>query len=426
MKKRKFKLLSKVVIFYLGFTLISFLISAFILQDEANKHMHKILENRFHHREHRVRYILDKAPDKEFNSSWAKVQRVDQIPADSEPQYTDTVMMNEHTQRKNIYRKKTTYITVNGLDYKLTMTKEADELYRFKDDVFHIVLPVFIVLVIAIFLSNYLLSGYLFDPFRRILRQMANYRIGEADSPEEVRTSTYEFDQLKKLYQKMRQRIENDYFQLKEYTENMSHELQTPLSIIQNKTESLLSVSDLKPEQVNKLKAIYDEIQQLSKLGRALNLITQIENQEFTNIQTLKTAPVIKRHKENIREMADVKNLIIETDLNEDHTLTIDPGLLDILIRNLLKNAIRYSPPSSSIHVETDNNSFIVSNKGDKPQMSEEEVFKRFKKGAGLKTLGLGLAIVKKICEVSGLEIYYNYKNQQHFFTVKPGINSNS
>ncbi len=420
MKKRKFKLLTKVVFFYLVFTLISFLISAYILQKEANNHMHNILENRFRHREKRIEYILEKKPQKELSSSWADVKQVEKIPIDFKPFYTDTVMLNENTRRENIYRKKTTYLTVNDSHYKLIMTKEADELYKFKDDVYHIVLPVFIILVFAIFLSNYLLSGYLFDPFRRILKKMSAYKIGEPDSLEKIKTSTFEFDQLKKLYQSMRQRIENDYFQLKEYTENMSHELQTPLSIIQNKTESLLSENDLKPGQANKLKAIYNETKQISKLGRALNLITQIENQEFSNIQEIKTAPVIRKHVENIREMADIKQLKIETDLNNQHTLTIDPGLLDILIRNLLKNAIGNSHLSNTVRIESNDKELRITNTGNKPEMDADEIFKRFKKGKGAKTLGLGLAIVKKICEVSGLDVDYNYQDGKHVFSVKP------
>ena len=380
--------------------------------------MHRILENRFGHREHRIEYILEKKPEKELNSSWANVERVEKIPADFRPFYTDTVMLNEHTQRKNIYRKKTTYLTVNGNHYKVSMTKEADELYRFKDDVYHIVLPVFIVLVIALFLSNYLFSGYLFDPFRRILKQMASYRIGTAGNLNNIKTSTYEFDKLKQLYENMRKRIENDYYQLKEYTENMSHELQKPLSIIQNKTESLLSSDDLKPEQAKKLKVIYEEIQQLSKLGKALNLLTRIENNEYSDIQTVTTKPVILDHVEKIKELAQSKGLSFKTELNDKHIWTIDPGLLDVMLRNLLKNAIRYALSSTVIHIETSENVLRVSNEGEKPVFPEKEIFNRFRRGNKDKTLGLGLAIVKKICEVSDLSVDYSYHEGRHIFTV--------
>jgi len=418
MSKRKFRLLSKAVFFYLLFTLVSFIISALILQREANKHMHNILENRFHHREHRIEYILKHEADKFRNSSYAHVQEVDKVPGGFEPFYSDTVMLNEHTRRENIYRKKTTYMTVEGKHYKVEMTKEADELYRFKDDVFHIVLPVFLMLALAILLANYILSGYLFEPFQRILRQMASYKIGKAGSLQSIKTTTYEFDRLKKLYERMQKRIENDYFQLKEYTENMSHELQTPLSIIQNKTEALLSQNNLNSRQAKQIKTIYEETQQLSRLGKALNLITQIENQEFQDIQTLKTASVIEDHLEKIREMTDMKELHIEKDLDPEHALTIDTGLLDIMLRNLLKNAIRYASHGSTIHIETGRAGMRFVNRGEAPDFQPEQIFDRFRRGNGQKTLGLGLSIVKKICQVSGLEISYEYKEGHHIFAI--------
>lgn len=420
MRKKKIRLLSKALLFYLFFTLISFIISAIILQKEANKHMHRILENRFSHRQRHIAHILKHKPEKFKNSPYSTVSMVDHIPDVFQPVYSDTMMVNEHTQRQNVYRKKVTYLTVDGKHYKLEMTKEADELYRFKDDVFHIVLPVFIVLVIAIFLANYLLSGYVLDPFRRILKQMASYRIGNSRLPNQIKTSTREFDRLKKLFEKMRQRIENDYFQLKEYTENMSHELQTPLSIIQNKTESLLSSGDIKPSHAKELKVIYEETQQLSRLGRALNLITQIENQEFKDVRIIHTKPVIESHLDKIHEMADIKGFTIETHLDPDHVLTTDPGLLDIMVRNLIKNAIRYAYPSSVIRIDTSGNKFSIVNSGDKTDFSGQDIFKRFKRAGNLKSLGLGLAIVKKICEVSELDINYQYHEGQHIFTILP------
>jgi len=419
MNRRKFRLLSKAVFFYLLFTLVSFIISALILQSEANKHMHNILESRLRHREHRIRYVLEHKPEKLNDFSSARIVRVDRIPSGFEPSYTDTVMLNEHTRRKNTYRKKTTYMTVDGKHYRVEMTKEADELYRFKDDVFHIVLPVFVILALAILLANYLLSGYLFEPFRRILRQIDSYKIGKSGSLREIKTSTYEFDRLKQLHERMQQRIENDYFQLKEYTENMSHELQTPLSIIQNKTESLLSMNNMNSRQIKQVRAIYEETQQLSRLGKALNLITQIENQEFQNIREMKTAPVIEVHLDKIREMTDMKELSIRKDLDPEHTLIIDPGLLDVMLRNLLKNAIRYAPHGSTLRIETGDGKMRFVNQGSEPDVRGDEIFDRFRRGRGQKTLGLGLSIVKKICQVSGLEISYEYRGAHHVFLIE-------
>lgn len=420
MKKPKFRLLSKVVFFYLIITLTSFIISAIILQNEANKHMHNILENRFDFRERFVERMLEENPEKISRIDHTHVKKVAQIPENFSPVYSDTTMINPQTQRENIFRKKVNYITIGDQHYRVEMIKEAEELYRFRDDVFEIILPILAILVVVIVLANYLLSGYLLEPFRRILKQMSLYNIGQSRTENRINTSTKEFQHLIDLYEKMKERIENDYYQLKEYTENMSHELQTPLTIIQNKTESLLSENKLSESQVKKVKLIYDEIQQLSRLGSALNLITKIENKEFQDIRTISTAPKIRDHIEKIQEIAAMKALNIGTSLDEDHSFTIDPRLLDIMIRNLLKNALRYSCRNSTIYISTEKDKFSISNNGKGLDFPDNEIFDRFKKGNEKQSIGLGLSIVKKICDVSNLEIIYHFEDEIHRFEIYP------
>ncbi len=416
--KHKFRLLSKVVFFYSLFTLLFFIISAFILQSAANKHMINIMEKRFLHMETWIKKKYIYKPHKFKKIPHIKIQKVDEIPKSFSPKLTDTLMMNEQTGRKSMHIKKITYFKAGNQSHKLIMFKESEELYKFKNQIFNILFLVFIVLLVFIIIVTSILSGYLFDPFRRILKKMEAYQIGQKSYFKEIKTTTREFDQLKKLFDKMRKRIENDYFQLKEYTENMSHELQTPLSIIQNKTEALLSENNLSLEQANHLKVIYDEIQQLSKLGSALNLITKIENQEFKNIKKLKTSPLIQNSVNKIKEIAEMKQLSIALQLNENHYLYIDPGLADILIRNLLKNALHYSTKNTQIRIQTHKNEMIFTNYGQKPDFPENEIFHRYKKGHENQSLGLGLAIVHKICKVSGLTINYQYKQGKHIFTI--------
>lgn len=420
MKKPKFRLLSKVVFFYLLITLASFLISILILQKEANKHMHNILETRFEFRERFIEKLLEDNPEKISRFEHTHVKKVSQIPENFSPIYTDTIILNPQNEREDIYRKKISYLTVGDEYYRLEMFKEAEELYRFRDDVFEIIIPILAILVVVIVLANYLLSGYLLEPFRRILKQMSRYNIGQSRNTNHINTSTREFQQLIDLYEKMKVRIEEDYYQLKEYTENMSHELQTPLTIIQNKTESLLSENKLTESQVKKVKIIYDEIQQLSKLGSALNLITKIENKEFQDIQTTYTAQKIRDHIEKIREIAEMKDQNIDASLDEKHSFTMDPQLLDIMIRNLVKNALRYSYPDTTINIRTEKDKFSITNRGKELDFPGNEIFNRFKKGNEKQSIGLGLSIVKKICDVSNLEINYHYEDEFHSFEIYP------
>ncbi len=419
MAKRKFKLLTKTVFIYLVFTFLSFLISAFIIQREANKHMYRILDQRFRHREHYISRVLKHRPEKLLNSREHTIRELPNLPADSSPVFTDTLITDPQTQRDLFYRKKIVYLTVNNKYYRVEMLKEAEELQRFKDDVFHIVLPVFLILAGAILIANYLMSGIFFKPFRKILKQMDSYKIGSKTDLTTVKTTTYEFDRLKELYGEMRSRIERDYRNLKEYTENMSHELQTPLSIIQTKTESLLSANKLTGQQASQVKTIYEQVQQLSKLGQALNLLTKIENAEFKDIEKIPTMPLICEHIYTVEEMSAIKSLSIESDLNDKHTFTMNKDLLHILIRNLLKNALRYAPPSSKILIRSDEEALVFMNEGPPPSFPANDIFERFKKGSEGKSLGLGLSIAKRICEASGLTIEYKYADEKHQFFIR-------
>ncbi|MFW6094817.1 MAG: sensor histidine kinase [Bacteroidota bacterium] len=424
MKKRSFALLNKVVFFYLLITLVTFVVSALILQSEANKHMDNILETRFKHREWYVQKLIKKNPEKLSRLDHTDVKKIEELPTPMTPTYQDTTIYNEQTEEDETFRKKTTYTTIDGEHYKVEISKEAGELYNFRDDVFQIIMPIFGLMVVIIVLANYLLSGYFFGPFRKIMKEMASYKLGKANTIQGIQTTTHEFQELIKLYNQMQRRIENDYYQLKEYTENMSHELQTPLSIIQNKTESLLSENKLTQHQAQKVKVIYNEIQQLSRLGSALNLITKIENNEFRETEVIKTAPVIRDHANNVSDIADMKDLQIKTDLDEEHQFSINPSLFDILIRNLLKNALHYSYSGTTIQITTGKEVLEIRNQGEELDFPGDEIFDRFKRGKKNKSIGLGLAIVKKICKVHNLNIEYTCHNQIHSFKIYPLTNS--
>jgi len=97
----------------------------------------------------------------------------------------------------------------------------------------------------------------------------------------------------------------------------------------------------------------------------------------------------------------------------------MDPGLADILVTNLLKNAIVHNREGGSIAVETGPDRLIIRNDGAPLPFAEEDLFRRFIRDHGKgKGLGLGLSLVKKICESYGFLLEYAYKKEQHVFTL--------
>ena len=248
---------------------------------------------------------------------------------------------------------------------------------------------------------------------------MKTYKVGSGTAIKSVQTTTVEFKKIQQLFQEMLERIEHDYRNLKEYTENMAHEIQTPLTVIRNKTENLIADESLMQQHASTVKIIYDEANHLSKLGNTLNLITKIENHEFRNTLSIPTRAVIEKHIESISEVASLKSLEIERELSDEHILYIDPFLLDIVLKNILRNAIRYGIPDGPIKIKTTIDCLSISNYGPPLEDAPDNLFKRFyKKNGSRASQGLGLSLVKKICELNNLTISYTYGNKQHIFTL--------
>jgi len=118
-----------------------------------------------------------------------------------------------------------------------------------------------------------------------------------------------------------------------------------------------------------------------------------------------------------------LKSLSLETDLDSGHTFLIDPFLFEIILRNLLRNSIRYAVNDGPIKISTQNQQLVVSNYGEALKVNKDKIFERFyTSDKSNQSLGLGLALVKRICELNQLQIDYNYTEGQHVFSIKPMV----
>jgi signal transduction histidine kinase len=419
-KHHAFKLLSKTTFIYLIFTFIAFFSSALFLTSEADEFIYNYLERRFKRVEERIQRFIEAGKPPEEASSSAQVFLLAEIPpTDAYPAYSDTLIYSPEADEMQYFRQKSTILTVNGDYYKAVITKPVDDFLKLRDDIFGALIPAFILLAGGIVLFNYLLSGYFFRPFNKILGVMKTYTVGQKTDIEKIETSTVEFKKMQDLFHQMIERIEYDYRHLKEYTENMSHEIQTPLTVIRNKTENLIADETVIQRHSETVKAIYDETNHLTKLGNTLNLLTRIENGEFSNAVEIATRPMIEKHVGAVSELASLKSLSIETELSGEHCLHIDPFLLDIVLKNLLRNAISYGTAEGPIRIQTTPERLTLSNYGPPLNISAEKIFERFYRNQQQRTSpGLGLSLVKKICELNGLKIEYQYFDGQHYFTI--------
>ena len=417
-KRPTFKLLSKTTLIYLVFTFIAFFVGARFLIREADEFIERNLAHRFRKSEERIKKHIEAG--KPLDELSASVTRVPEPPLPGAyPVFSDTLIHNAEMDEFQTFRRKAIIIEVGGEYYRAVISKSVEDFFRLRDDIFATLLPAFVLLAFGIVLFNMFLSGYLFRPFTKILELMRTYEVGTGKQLDEIDTTTTEFQKMQALFHRMVARIEHDYRHLKEYTENMAHELQTPLAVIRNKTELLIADDRVMRRHADTVKIIYDETSHLSKLSNTLNLLTKIENREFNEVTRIQTEPVIAKHVAAANELAQLRSLNFETDLSHEHSLLIDRHLLDIVLKNLLGNAINYGTPEGPIRIKTTSTDLLISNFGPPLNLPPERVFDRFKRNHSRpSSLGLGLALVKNICDLSSLEVGYRYAQSQHVFTI--------
>ena len=168
-------------------------------------------------------------------------------------------------------------------------------------------------------------------------------------------------------------------------------------------------------KQASLIEGIQNAVQKLSSVNQSLILLTKLENQEYPVKEKMDFSHFLTRAIESFRELIDMKSLELKTQLEPDIFLSLNPVLADILLTNLLSNAIRHNRINGSIEVLLTSSGLSVRNTGDAPKGDTSELFKRFKKDKqSSDSTGLGLAIVKQICDLNNFPVSYEFKGGHH------------
>ena len=210
-----------------------------------------------------------------------------------------------------------------------------------------------------------------------------------------------EFNTLNNELIRLTDKVTRDYRNLREFTENMSHETQTPLAIIRSKLEIIMQSDNLTPEQMNQVRSALDSVNRLSKMNRGLILLTRIENEQYAEEQHVPLGKLIRKQLGDLDMFIESRELKVRDEIDERVFLLMNPYLADILITNLLSNAIKYNKEGGELLVRLTASELVVGNSGDPLPIPGSQIFERFKKGNQADSVGLGLAIVKRICDHS-------------------------
>lgn len=327
---------------------------------------------------------------------------------------SDTIMYDPFERKQLPFRTLTFSDRFQNKNYKVTITKSLlpnQDLVRGISEIF---LIMFGSLMISLLVLNRIISKKIWSPFFKLKDQVQAFNLSRPDMVVLEDSEVSEFQVLKEAVEAMMQQTLRDYQNLKEYTENTSHEIQTPLAIIKNKTELLLQ-EKLTKNQMSEVGKIYEAATRLSKLKEGLALLTKIENNQFIKQESIDVRQFIERKLNNLQELIDIRKIKVTTKFFSALVIMMNYDLAYLLITNLLSNAIKHNIKGGNINIVLRQNVLTVSNTGVDPGVSTNELFERFKRSStGSDSTGLGLAIVKRIVDFCKLDITYTYAVGKH------------
>lgn len=338
------------------------------------------------------------------------------------PIFSDTLIFSDLYGEYLPYRQLKFTASTQNEKRLITIRKSKLENEDLAEGIIYSLSLAFLIMIIAFVIINAMIVQKLWDPFRRILNNMKgfNFRTGREFEP--VMTNIYEFNELNHELTKMTNKLKQDYFALKEFSENASHEMQTPLAVIRAKLELLFQQKGLNEENIGALKSAYQAANRLSRLHHELNLLTRIENMEFKEKQRVNLGNLLENQIENFSDMIENKNLQFTVKNKENFFVDGNAYLLEILLSNLLTNAIKHNRENGQLKIDLNGQALIICNSGPAPSLPPETFFERFRKGhQGSDSLGLGLSLAKQICMVHNFDLSYEYKNNLHILTVSLG-----
>lgn len=335
--------------------------------------------------------------------------------------FSDTLVMHNQLERMEPHLRLDAVRNVNGTSYLISLYDIIIEPDDIKDGLVESLVTMYLLLLGAVLIIGFLASYFILRPFNNTLAVIKSFSLTKPDQELDFPKSTVaEFKRLNRFLTEMTNKVKSDYQSLKEFSENASHEIQTPIAIVQSKLEVLMDGDNLTEEQLEQISLAQATIKRLSHLSNALSLLTKIDNREFANISEVNLSEATENILEEFRELIDLKSISKKVEIQKDVKVQADTVLVEMLLTNLINNAIRHNVEGGMIDISLKDSVLKISNSGPALSIPVDELFRRFKKSnQSAKSLGLGLAIVKKICDFYDYEIQYKNVEDRHTIHIR-------
>ncbi len=387
--------------------------------DENNQLIAQRIENEFNKQKIGDEKLVEKI------QFWNEIQSIGKI----EPAFQLFVNDSVYTIRKpNLYSTKEEVnrfrcmvknIKINNKEFTLTIESNVEESEETLSYISLVTFFLFLILLLGFWILNQRLSKEIWQPFFNSLEKLKNFDLTTRQSIYFDKTDTKEFEELNQTLQKLIEKNISVYTQQKEFIENASHELQTPLAVLKSKLNLLLQNKNLTNEQSEIINAIELTLSRVSRINKNLLLLAKIENEQFASTENIEISELIKETQELFSDYINDKRISVSCNLVENFRISINKTLFEIFVSNLLINAIIHNTINGTILINLNNKILTISNTGNS-SLNPNKLFERFAVSSSQTTnSGLGLAIIKEICNRYQWQISYSFKNNLHSFSVE-------
>ncbi|CAN5254723.1 HAMP domain-containing sensor histidine kinase [soil metagenome] len=367
-------------------------------------------------------------------SDWHDNPRVECVMTPIPAEFTDITRRDSLGDNKPIpVRQLMTTVSAKGQIYLITVQLPY---YEFNELAREMSLGVIIGFLLLMALSVTIglgLSRRLWRPFYSTLDQLGTFRLDQANSPAFPESRIKEFRLLGRSLRELTQKLHRQFLLQKQFTENASHELQTPLAVASAELELLMQSEHLTETDHAHLQHVTDALGRMSQLNRSLLLLTQVENDQFATDDVLNLSELLDHYTDEYEPFFQHKNMTVKKVVSADIHIQMNRQLAVVLLTNLLKNAVRHGGAGhlhaghvvneGCVRIELTANALIIQNTGNPLPFGDNLLFNRFVKDpARPDSIGLGLALVKQICDRYGLPLTYQYDAGQEMHSFRIGL----
>ena len=405
------KLLTKTSLNFISASVIFFLLGSVAMYFSVRNIIAEDLQNRLLQQQKDFFYTADQNNLTDLSSKLVFIQITDKEIIHS---FSDTVLIVNDSYI--LYRKLQFSYLKDEQYYNVSILKnqsQSDSLIK-KIVIMNVGFAMLFFLIMF-FVNRHSIKSAL-SVFYSTIRKLEDFELSKLQTLTLETAEVQEIKKLNEVFEKMATQIYNDFEAQKEYTENVSHELQTPLAIISSKADELMQADNLSKEQMEQLELLLETTNRLSKINQALIFLTKIDNRFYTQGSSFSLNDLIREKLQIFETAIQDKNLKLELDLLDITQIYMNPYLAETLIINLIKNAIIHNSNGGLLRIHLSNNIFSISNSGSPLSFPEKDIFKRFTRSENSKkNLGIGLSIVQRICELYTFKIAYTYSSVHKF-----------